>query len=154
MNVRYSICTLALLLAVACGSDTPTTPNPPDSGPPVNNTPPVIGKFTVQGTRANEPPNFADASEAVLVTVEVTDAESQVSDLKFNWSSELGTFSGTGSKITWTAPATVVASTSLRALYPAQGSAAPSSPPITGGRWLPASKPRGEDVARRSSWST
>ena len=109
MNVRYSICTLALLLAVACGSNTPTTPNPPDTGPPVNNTPPVIGKFTVQGTRSNEPANFADASEAVPVTVEVTDAESQTSDLKFNWSSDAGTFSGNGPKITWTAPSSVSA---------------------------------------------
>src|SRR5438874_5881123 len=113
MNVRYFICTLALLLAVACGSNTPTTPNPPDTGPPVNNTPPVIGKFTVQGTRSNEPPNFADASEAVPVTVEVTDAESQTSDLKFNWSSDAGTFSGSGPKITWTAPSSVSAPSTI-----------------------------------------
>src|SRR5205823_1271446 len=63
--------------------------------------------------RSNEPPNFADASEAVPVTVEVTDAESQISDLKFNWSSDVGTFSGTGPKITWTAPSSVPAPSTI-----------------------------------------
>lgn len=100
------------MFAVACGGGgTPTGPGPvtPDPGPVVTNAPPVIGAFTVQGTRANEPPNFADVSEDLPISVEVTDAESPVTDLKFNWSAAVGTFSGSGRSITWKAPA--VAST-------------------------------------------
>jgi hypothetical protein len=37
----------------------------------------------------------------------VTDAESPISSLKFNWSSTVGTFSGTGPNVVWKAPATV-----------------------------------------------
>jgi hypothetical protein len=43
----------------------------------------------------------------------VTDAESQISDLKFNWSAAEGTFSGTGSSVIWKAPATIQAPTEL-----------------------------------------
>jgi hypothetical protein len=107
----------AILLAVAgCGDDnTPTGPGPIPIDPPpvVNNTPPVIGKFTVQGIRPNEPPNFADASEDVPVSVEVTDAESSVNDLKFNWTAPVGIFIGSGRAVTWRAPATVQAPTDL-----------------------------------------
>jgi hypothetical protein len=100
--------------AATCGSKTPITPSPPpvvDPGPVVNNTPPVIGKFTIQGIRQNEPANFADALEEVPVSVEVTDAESSINDLKFNWTSSVGTFSGTGAKVTWKAPDKVDAPT-------------------------------------------
>ena len=84
-----------------------TTP-PVDPGPVVNNTPPVIGAFTVQGTRNNEPPNFADVVRRGADHGEVTDAESPIADLKFNWSSSAGgTFSGSGPEVTWKAPAEV-----------------------------------------------
>jgi hypothetical protein len=106
-----------IVLAAACSSTTPaapsttppvTTPPPVDPGPVVNNTPPVIGKFTVQGTRRNEPPSFADVSEDLPISVEVTDAESAISSLKFNWSSNgVGSFSGTGPNVIWKAPAQV-----------------------------------------------
>ena len=69
--------------------------------------PPKIGAFTVQGTRQNEPPNFADASEQVPVSLEVTDAESAISALKFNWSASVGTFIGSGRDVTWKAPSSV-----------------------------------------------
>ncbi len=108
MKAGYPGLIFALLATAAC-SGTPSGPTPPvDPGPVVNNTPPVIGKFTVQGTRPNEPPDFADASEEVPVTVEVTDAESAISSLKFNWSADAGgKFSGTGKHVTWKAPASV-----------------------------------------------
>jgi hypothetical protein len=116
---RWVLYALALA-AGACSSGTPTNPSsgppvttPPvvDPGPVVNNTPPVIGKFTVQGTRTNEPPSFADVSENVPVTVIVTDAESPIGSLKFNWSSPIGTFSGSGPSVIWKAPAQVDAPT-------------------------------------------
>jgi hypothetical protein len=111
--MRFRRLALALALAVAGGCSSPSGPTPPppvDPGPVVNNTPPVIGKFTVQGTRPNEPADFADASEDVPISVEVTDAESPIANLKFNWSTNVGgTFSGTGNKVIWKAPATVAA---------------------------------------------
>jgi hypothetical protein len=117
MKPRHTIVALVFAATLsACGDDmtTPITPSPgPGPGPIVNNTPPVIGKFTVQGTRTNEPPSFADASEEVPVSVEVTDAESAISDLKFNWAASFGTFSGSGPKVIWKAPASVVTPTTV-----------------------------------------
>jgi hypothetical protein len=115
MNVPLSTLTLVLVTAIACGGGTPTptnpspaptpTPTPTPTPPVVVNTPPTIGTFTIQSTRTNEPPNFADLSEDVPVAVTVTDAESPISDLTFNWSSSVGTLTGTGVNVTWKAPA-------------------------------------------------
>jgi hypothetical protein len=120
IRIRYfnlaCVVTSVVMMAAACGGKTPTGPGtgpPTDPGPPVTNTPPVIGKFTIQGSKANEPPNFADVSEEVPVSVEVTDAESQIDTLKFNWSAGAGTFSGTGRSVIWKAPATIQAPTEL-----------------------------------------
>lgn len=94
---------------MACSSGTPTGPGPipPDPGPVVNNTPPVIGKFTVQGMRASVLANFAEVSEDLPISVEVTDADD---DSNFNWSATangapLSSFTGTGRSVTWQAPA-------------------------------------------------
>jgi hypothetical protein len=116
--MRFRRLALAVAVAVTGGCSSPSGPTPPppvDPGPVVNNTPPVIGKFTVQGTRPNEPPDFADASEEVTVTVDVTDAESAITSLRFNWTSDVGgTFTGTGNKVTWKAPASVTAPTTAK----------------------------------------
>jgi len=115
MPYRYVFLGCALILAGACsGSPTATQITPPvNVGPVVVNTPPKIGAFTVQGTRANEPVNFADVNEEVPISVSVTDDESNVSDLKFNWSAAVGTFSGTGAKVTWKAPSSAQAPTDV-----------------------------------------
>ena len=107
-----SACVVAALLAlISCGG-TPTVPSPspsptptPDPGPIVNNAPPVIIGFTVQGSRNNEPASFADLSEEVVVTANVVDNETPIGNLKFNWTASVGTFTGSGSKVTWKAPA-------------------------------------------------
>jgi hypothetical protein len=118
MNRRCLVFLLSAL-AAGCSSTTPGGPSPfgtpsPDPGPVVTNTPPLIGALTVQGTRTNEPPNFADASEEVPITVAVTDAESPISDLRFNWTSSAGgTFIGSGPKVTWKAPDKVEAPTTV-----------------------------------------
>ena len=83
-------------------ADSATAPPPPP--PPVNNAP-VITSIRVQGSRANEPASFADLSEAVTVTVDVKDDETPVSQLQLIWSSAVGTFSGSGTTVTWQAPA-------------------------------------------------
>jgi hypothetical protein len=108
MRLRFIVTACALsVVSLSCGG-TPTTPSPslPVTTPPVvNNTPPLIVKFTAQGLRPNEPPNFADLTEEVPISVDVTDLESSVNDLKFNWSATVGSFSGTGPKVVWKAPA-------------------------------------------------
>jgi hypothetical protein len=108
VNLRTALVGGVLALAAACGGGTPVMPSPtpgPDPGLVVNNTPPTVGTFRVQGSRTNEPPNFSDLSEEVQVSVTVTDAESAISDLTFNWSAALGTFSGSGANVIWRAPA-------------------------------------------------
>ena len=101
---------LAAIVSTACGSSTPPTqPNtpPPVVTPPANSMP-AIASITIQGKRPRQPARFADASEAVDVSVSVTDAETPVDELTYEWTSPVGTFSGTGRSVTWTAPAEVV----------------------------------------------
>jgi hypothetical protein len=102
----------ALLALGSCGSDSPTKPTqPPVVTPPTPpttpNTPPVISGLTAQGTRKKEPANLADAGEEIVLTATVTDAETATDKLTFEWSSPVGTFSGTGPTVRWRAPVTV-----------------------------------------------
>jgi len=98
---------LAAASMAACGGN-PITPQPPGGGggqqPPANN-PPVISAIKVQGTRPNEPPFFADLSETINVSVEIRDDETPTSQLQYTWSSTVGSFSGSGTAVTWQAPA-------------------------------------------------
>ncbi len=68
-------------------------------------TAPVIKSVTAQGTRPNEPKNFADLDEEVTVTAVVEDPDTAPERLTFEWTAEVGTFSGTGATVTWRAPA-------------------------------------------------
>jgi hypothetical protein len=98
--------TLIALLAGACG-ETPIQPSPSPGGGNQNttpNNPPVIESVTIQGTKANEPANFADLGETVAVAARVRDDETALDQLQYNWSAPTGTFSGTGANVTWTAP--------------------------------------------------
>jgi IPT/TIG domain len=67
--------------------------------------PPVIQSIVAQGTRHSEPAQFADLNEQINVTALVTDADTSAAALQYTWSTDLGTIAGTGSKVTWTAPA-------------------------------------------------
>lgn len=104
---------IVLFVVTACG-DSPTRPGPvtpsppPAPPPPPTNVAPSITAIAVQGNRRNEPPNFADLSESVAVTATVTDQETAVDQLQYNWTATLGTFSGTGLRVTWQAPAAAV----------------------------------------------
>jgi hypothetical protein len=103
------------LCLAACGSSTP--PTQPSGGgnnggggttqtPPANALP-VIDSFTVQGTRVpKEPANFADLGEAITVSAKVHDDDTPSAQLEFQWSASAGTFSGSGTSVTWTAPST------------------------------------------------
>jgi hypothetical protein len=67
----------------------------------------VIQSISVKGTRPNEPANFADAGETLLVAADVKDDETPVAQLQYSWSATVGTFTGTGASVTWRAPAEV-----------------------------------------------
>lgn len=105
LPIRIVACALATIVA-ACGSS-PMAPGP-NPQPPANNTP-VIVSIRIQGSRPNEPANFADVGETVGVSAEVRDDETPVSQLQFVWSSSVGTFSGNGPIVTWQAPAATAA---------------------------------------------
>ena len=68
-------------------------------------TAPRITSVTAQGTRPNEPKNFADLDEEVAVTAVVEDPDTPADRLMFEWSAEEGTINGTGANVTWRAPA-------------------------------------------------
>ena len=71
---------------------------------PVTNSPPVITSLTAQGTRPNQPENFADLNEQIVVTASVQDAESSVDNLTFEWSAASSAFEGSGATVQWRAP--------------------------------------------------
>src|SRR4051794_38394710 len=104
----------------SCGGHPPTQPTPSDGGsnggpnqqPPPQNNLPVIDSITIQGTRPKEPAGFADMSESVDVTATVHDDETPADQLQYDWSATAGTFTGTGAKVTWTAPAELPGSAS------------------------------------------
>jgi hypothetical protein len=61
----------------------------------------------VRGTNQRMPPQYASLGDTVNVTATVTDAETPVSQLTYEWTSSVGgTFSGSGASVTWTAPTT------------------------------------------------
>jgi hypothetical protein len=99
---------LGFVMLSACG-DSPTEPGPivtppPPPPPPVNSVP-AIESITIQGTRPNEPPSFADLSETVDVSAVVRDQETPVDQLQYIWTATAGSFSGTGARVSWIAPA-------------------------------------------------
>jgi hypothetical protein len=105
--MRRSSCAAVLVVMgwmVGCGdSPPPTQPTPPP------NAAPIISALTAQGTRRAEPANLADAGEEIVVTATVTDAETTVDRLTFEWSSSVGSFTGQGPSVRWRAPASVPA---------------------------------------------
>jgi hypothetical protein len=75
---------------------------------PPPNTPPTILSIVVQGPRANQPANFADLNEVVVVTATIADAETPVAQLTYTWTAEVRTItSANGPVARWRAPATL-----------------------------------------------
>jgi hypothetical protein len=81
---------------------------------PAVNPLPVVTALTIQGTHTNEPPNFADLDEEVVVTATVVDNETPISGLQFAWTAESGTFAGTGPSVRWKAPKTMATPAQVR----------------------------------------
>jgi IPT/TIG domain len=71
---------------------------------PENNPPPKITALVAQGSRSNEPAQFADLGEQIAITATVTDDETPIDLLAFQWSADNGTLTGSGRAITWKAP--------------------------------------------------
>ena len=89
-------------VASGCGSSS-TGPTPPP--PPQVNALPVVNSIVVRGTNQRQPAQYASLGDTVNVTATVTDAETPVSQLTYEWSSSVGgTFSGSGASVAWTAP--------------------------------------------------
>lgn len=68
------------------------------------NAAPVIASFKALGSRRNMPQNFADLGETITITAFVSDAETPIDQLTFEWTSAAGAFSGSGPVVNWTAP--------------------------------------------------
>jgi hypothetical protein len=79
---------------VACGGPNTPSPPPPPPPPPVVNNPPVINAIRVPVTRV-------EVDQDVEVTADVTDAETPVDELTYEWSANAGTFSGSGRTVRW-----------------------------------------------------
>ncbi len=71
---------------------------------PANNPAPRINGLTAQSSRPRAPARVAEVEEEITVTAAVTDAETPAGDLVFEWTSESGTFTGTGASVKWSAP--------------------------------------------------
>lgn len=67
---------------------------------------PTITSLKAQGSREDEPAQFADLGEEISITATVTDPESAPDSLTYEWSADIGTFSGTGAAVKWRAPTT------------------------------------------------
>lgn len=87
-----SLVCLAVLLTISCGGDSPSAPTPP---PPPPNNAPKIDSLTAASPRV-------EVGEGVVVTATVTDAETAVDRLRFEWKGSIeGAFAGEGLQVTW-----------------------------------------------------
>ena len=78
------------------------------------NQPPTISGISSRSSRPNVPNRFADLDETITVTATVTDPETSIDQLRFEWSAESGTFAGTGREVTWRAPAQATTPSTVR----------------------------------------
>ena len=78
------------------GPGTGPTPPPPPPPPPPVNTPPQIKSLTASDARA-------EVDVPITLTAVVEDTETPAANLTYAWTANTGTFSGTGSTVTWVA---------------------------------------------------
>jgi hypothetical protein len=98
-GVSLGVAALMLMAVVACGGS-PTTPGnvPPPPGPIVtDNTPPVIESIAASVSRT-------EVDTDVTLTASVRDVETPTGQLRYEWSADVGTFTGQGTSVTWRAP--------------------------------------------------
>lgn len=69
------------------------------------NQPPIVSGISSRSARPRAPNAFADLDDTLTLTATVTDPETPADQLRYEWSSDTGTFAGTGREVTWRAPA-------------------------------------------------
>lgn len=69
------------------------------------NQPPTVSGISSRSARARAPSAFADLDDTLTLTATVTDPETPADQLRYEWSSDVGTFAGTGREVAWRAPA-------------------------------------------------
>jgi hypothetical protein len=69
------------------------------------NQPPIIAGISSRSSRPRAPSAFADLDDTLTVTATVTDPETPADQLRYEWTSDVGAFAGTGREVTWRAPA-------------------------------------------------
>jgi hypothetical protein len=91
---------------VSVGGKTATLPNGYSyaAAAQTDNQAPVISGIIALGTKAHEPKAFADLDEEINVTATVTDKETPLDQLEYQWSAPAGGFTGTGATVRWRAP--------------------------------------------------
>jgi hypothetical protein len=70
----------------------------------VSGEPPVIASIVARGARPNEPLNFADVGEEIIVTATVADPDTPSDQLVFQWTADIGTLTDSGAIVKWRAP--------------------------------------------------
>ena len=94
-------------VVVTSGGRTATLPNGfAFVSPSGANLPPVINAVRSIGPYPGQPSGFADLDQTVTLVVDVTDNETPVDQLSYDWTGP-GTFSGSGATVQWHLPATV-----------------------------------------------
>ncbi|MFI5077200.1 MAG: IPT/TIG domain-containing protein [Vicinamibacteria bacterium] len=78
------------------------------------NQPPAISGISSRSARPGVPNRFADLDETITVTATVIDAETPSDQLKYEWTAESGTFTGTGREVSWRAPAQATTPATVR----------------------------------------
>jgi hypothetical protein len=78
--------------------------------PSGSNRPPVISSFRSVGSRNNQPSGFADIDETVQITATVTDAETPVSSLTYEWTAP-GALTPAGATVSWKIPSSFASGT-------------------------------------------
>jgi hypothetical protein len=104
---------LSLLLAIittGCNGGPGAGPLPPTT----NNALPVVTSIVVKGSAPREPAQYATLGETVNVAATVTDAETPVAQLTYEWTSNAGgSFGPPAATTTWTAPGSTANATPL-----------------------------------------
>lgn len=97
-----------------------------------SNTAPVIKAVTAQGSRPNEPANFADLDEEITLTAVAEDAQVTPDRLTYTWTAPSGTISGSGASVRWRAPASLAVPARVTIRVTVSDGPAPSGASATG----------------------
>lgn len=97
MRAAVLVAGLVLLALAGCQGKPPAGPTPPPPPPP----PPVNTAPQIRSLAASD--QRAEVDVPITLTATVEDAETPAAGLTYAWTSDVGTFSGTGATVTWVA---------------------------------------------------